>query len=208
MIKPLPQKVRKAELWSVGRIFLLAAGTALLYGVIISPIVGVMWYFESSRWPDMAEIALITLITALGFLVPSLLIIRFHSRLRKWWHGFFFGFFYLGWIYLVPVVMEFSRGSSWMFVGGRWIWILISMLSGGLLAAAINGGLFTLVWVASRKSRGKLLVTHKSFCPGCGYNLIGNTTGICSECGRPFTLDELEILSDDLDPAFTAQESL
>jgi len=22
-------------------------------------------------------------------------------------------------------------------------------------------------------------------CPGCGYNLTGNTSGVCSECGKP-----------------------
>jgi hypothetical protein len=38
------------------------------------------------------------------------------------------------------------------------------------------------------------------YCPECGYCLIGLPRQICSECGRPFTLDELGITSDVLIP--------
>jgi hypothetical protein len=31
------------------------------------------------------------------------------------------------------------------------------------------------------------------YCPECGYCLIGSTRRICSECGRPFTLEELGV---------------
>ena len=36
------------------------------------------------------------------------------------------------------------------------------------------------------------------YCPECGYCLIGLPRQICSECGRPFTLDELGIEADAL----------
>ena len=38
------------------------------------------------------------------------------------------------------------------------------------------------------------------YCPECGYCLIGLPRQICSECGRPFTLDELGIAADVLIP--------
>jgi hypothetical protein len=38
------------------------------------------------------------------------------------------------------------------------------------------------------------------YCPECGYCLIGAPRQICSECGRPFTLDELGITSEVLIP--------
>lgn len=38
------------------------------------------------------------------------------------------------------------------------------------------------------------------YCPECGYCLIGLPRQICSECGRPFTLDELGIGADALVP--------
>jgi len=45
---------------------------------------------------------------------------------------------------------------------------------------------------------GKLLVTYKAHCPHCGYNLIGNTTRICPECGNPFTMQELDVTPEEL----------
>ena len=36
------------------------------------------------------------------------------------------------------------------------------------------------------------------YCPECGYCLIGLPRQICSECGRPFTLDELGVEADAL----------
>jgi predicted amidophosphoribosyltransferase len=68
------------------------------------------------------------------------------------------------------------------------------------VAFAIGGSLLALVWVASRTSRGKLQIVDGTCCPCCGYNLVGNKTYICSECGQPFTLEELDITAEDLEP--------
>jgi hypothetical protein len=38
------------------------------------------------------------------------------------------------------------------------------------------------------------------YCPECGYCLIGSPRQICSECGRPFTLEELKITAEELIP--------
>jgi len=38
------------------------------------------------------------------------------------------------------------------------------------------------------------------YCPECGYCLIGSPRPICSECGRPFSLEELGIVQADLVP--------
>ena len=43
------------------------------------------------------------------------------------------------------------------------------------------------------------------YCPQCGYCLIGSTQRICSECGRPFTFDELGIVPEMLVPARQGQ---
>jgi hypothetical protein len=39
-----------------------------------------------------------------------------------------------------------------------------------------------------------------TYCPACGYCLIGVPTQTCPECGRPFTLDELGVSADALVP--------
>jgi hypothetical protein len=38
------------------------------------------------------------------------------------------------------------------------------------------------------------------YCPECGYCLIGSPRQICSECGRPFSLEELRITAEELIP--------
>jgi hypothetical protein len=37
-------------------------------------------------------------------------------------------------------------------------------------------------------------------CPGCGYCLIGLAEHVCPECGRPFTLEELDVTERQLRP--------
>jgi uncharacterized OB-fold protein len=39
------------------------------------------------------------------------------------------------------------------------------------------------------------------YCPQCGYCLIGLPSHRCTECGRPFTLEELKIDAAALNPA-------
>ncbi len=41
------------------------------------------------------------------------------------------------------------------------------------------------------------------YCPQCGYCLIGSPRQICSECGRPFTHDELGVTPEALIPSAT-----
>jgi hypothetical protein len=43
------------------------------------------------------------------------------------------------------------------------------------------------------------------YCPQCGYCLIGLPRQICSECGRPFTLAELGVTAEMLNPPQTAR---
>ncbi len=74
------------------------------------------------------------------------------------------------------------------------------MVGAAVTVSILSGGLFVLLWIASRKSRGQLKIVHGTQCPTCEYNLVGNTTYICPECGEPFTLEELDISADDLKP--------
>jgi len=68
------------------------------------------------------------------------------------------------------------------------------------MGAVFGGLLFLVLWISSRSSRGRLLIQDGVHCPGCGYNLKGNTSSVCSECGRPFTLEELDLAAQDLQP--------
>lgn len=58
--------------------------------------------------------------------------------------------------------------------------------------AAMGGGLFLIIRYLHRRGarqelRAKLRKSGVPVCLKCGYNLTGNTTGVCPECGEPST---------------------
>jgi rubrerythrin len=49
---------------------------------------------------------------------------------------------------------------------------------------AIGAGVLVIA-LAGRRIAAKGMVDG-IHCPGCGYNLTGNLSGVCPECGAPF----------------------
>ncbi|HXE53712.1 MAG TPA: hypothetical protein VN541_11880 [Tepidisphaeraceae bacterium] len=70
--------------------------------------------------------------------------------------------------------------GTWRFGNRR---LIIASVPYWFLVAAT--AVLPLCWLAPRLKRK--LRTRSGFCPGCGYNLTANTTGICSECGVTVT---------------------
>lgn len=60
---------------------------------------------------------------------------------------------------------------------GQMVWFAVL----GVVVWAAARWLFLLFFVVQDGTR----------CPGCGYSLIGNVTGVCPECGRAFSFAEL-----------------
>jgi hypothetical protein len=70
-------------------------------------------------------------------------------------------------------------------------YVMLCLVACGALVGTASG----VAWAAGRLIR--LLAPHDRFqdgtlCPGCGYCLLGNTSMVCPECGRPFYWDELQ----------------
>ncbi len=197
------QRIKKVELWSMWRILGVASITAV---IVVGSIFGLNMAVDAAVGQDLGpagDIGILVRVVGSACLVfglPATVVIRHHPKLRRWWHGLSFGAAYglMGavvavlWVE-VDMYLSFGRRSS---VSGILSWTALI----GLVLSVISGVLIVCVWFASRGSRGKLLVTDNTFCPSCGYNLVGNTTYICSECGQPFTLEELDITAEDLEP--------
>lgn len=191
------QRIKKVELWSVWKI----TGVATIMGGCAAAIMLCFGLLIDLAFSSPAETLLLVLtvcLICLSFLLPATVAIWYHSRFRRWWHGFLFGAVWGGAMLpitaLVAYVIAYC-GSTRVRVPP------LSEIAGGALgSAAVGGGLFVLLWAASRRSRGKLQIVDGTICPCCGYNLVGNTTYICSECGQPFTLEELDITAEDLEP--------
>ena len=190
------QRVSKADLWSVPKISLVAAMLAACADLIIFCSVGLATWILP-EW--FALPVLVIGLTILVFLLPASVAIAHHERFRNWWHGFLFGGVY-GVTILAVIFLFYGLGRFVTSVRNDPVGLMIDCLLPASVAFGVSGSLFVILWVASRWSRGRLQILDGTSCPGCGYNLVGNTTSICSECGRPFTLDELEITAEDLEP--------
>lgn len=191
------QRVKKAQLWSPWKIAAIATllavvGLSILFSA--AAVLELVFLPQGAWWVGILAIGLM----CMAFLVPAGVAIRFHPRFRRWWHGFLFGAVYGG--VMLPIAVLITSVISYLGYARVRPPPLSAAAGVELVLLPLSGGLFVLLWLASRTSRGKLLVTDNTHCPNCEYNLIGNTTYICPECGEPFTLEELEITSKDLDP--------
>ncbi len=59
-----------------------------------------------------------------------------------------------------------------------------------LMLAAIGAGIYLLSALFLRgPARREELKKAMGYCQSCGYNLYGNVSGICPECGKPTLRD-------------------
>ncbi len=195
------QRIKKVELWSMWRILGVGSIAAVIAVSFFFPIaVAVGAVIGQSIGHDIVAFTLAIVGVLLLFGLPATIVIRYHTRLKRWWHGLLFGAAY-GLMATAVAVLGSEVNMLFSFGLRLSVWRILNETARlGIVVTVLTGALILCVWFASRGSRGKLLVTDNTFCPGCGYNLVGNTTYICSECGQPFTLEELEITAADLDP--------
>ena len=198
------QRIKKVELWSMWRIIGVAAIVAMIavcsMFVLAIAVAAVVGGVNLGPAGDIGILVICIGGIGLIFGLPAAIVIRYHPKLRRWWHGFAFGAAFglagtLISVVWVEVDMYLSLGWRSSIPG-----LLNRTAQIGLASSVIAGVLIVCVWFASRGSRGKLQIVDGTCCPGCGYNLVGNTTYICSECGQPFTLEELDITAADLEP--------
>ena len=104
------------------------------------------------------------------------------GRIRRWYIALSFVALLHVPIIVVDVADRLLRAPGWLF--GRWflfgviLWLIaISMMSSFV------------AWAVARRIRGVIVVPDASRCAICGYSLIGNRTGICSECGTPIPVE-------------------
>ena len=75
-----------------------------------------------------------------------------------------------GWLALVPVWLGACLWLLWVG-GGRAVWLSYVWWRLGRLLRIERR-----YWLSWRQGK----------CPACGYNLTGNTSGVCPECGLRF----------------------
>ena len=101
------------------------------------------------------------------------------GRIRRWYMALsFVALLHLP-VIVIDVADRLLSAPGWFF--GRWF------LFGPMLLLIVISMISSFVaWAVARKIRGVIVVPDASRCAICGYSLIGNRTGICSECGTAF----------------------
>jgi hypothetical protein len=105
------------------------------------------------------------------------------------------------------VTMALGGILAWLLVGGLILYagrampvttrmwrMLIEMHFAIILA--VNGLVAAGVWLAHQgwfRMRGhRILLQNGRLCPRCAYDLAGNTSMVCPECGTPFSFELLD----------------
>ena len=101
------QRVKKIELWSMWKI----ATVATLMAGCADAIMVCFGLLVESAFSSPAETTILVLavcLMCLSFLLPAIVAIRYHSRFRRWWHGFSFGAIYGGAMLPIAVVVSYA----------------------------------------------------------------------------------------------------
>jgi hypothetical protein len=176
----LPSKavIHPSELWPIrllGVWSFLAGLSVYLWGMIVVAMV-------VSGWQPRPRMFFGTLIAGVG--IPWLFLWRYQwnirTRTRAVLSGGACGFG------AVSLMVVFSIGNpdseQWFTVGTATVaLVLFYALSNLVLLIIFN------------RLRSPPPIQDGTLCPGCGYCLVGNISMICSECGRPFSWEELAL---------------
>lgn len=190
-----PRRIKESDLLSVRSIVI----RSFLLGAVVFPLV--VWCFLYSSFLMQANRARLQ---PFKLLLPAIVVTGFVALLMGIPWGFFrFSYYHVRtWKMILIASFAYSCGfmGSWvgvfkyLGVGKAGFWGSAAEPSFYLILA-INTSIISVVGaIACRyyaKRRPVLITRFLPVCPGCKYDLIGNVTQVCPECGRSFTFEEL-----------------
>lgn len=178
----MPPVVRPVDVWPAGFACFIGAVVGLgtcVYTGIVAVITEAIARNANAPWLP----AVVVLTTAIG--VPALVIAWCYKHLAVVRGVLLFGVgLSLGFAVLPTAIVPFLAG-----------WFMPTPVARvtPVLALATGPALTIAAWGMCRLIRGPVVVQDGLTCPACRYNLRGNTTGICPECGHAYTLEELRV---------------
>ncbi|MCH9034690.1 MAG: hypothetical protein IID42_09315 [Planctomycetes bacterium] len=124
--------------------------------------------------------AVLVALAAGGRYLAASWVYLYGARLLAWWA---IGRFAAG--------IRGKRLVAWTLFGtliniGFDVAVVFGLFSGPIVPYIVFGGIAALIWILHRLGRRASLVSRfldSPFCQACEYNLTGNLSGICPECG-------------------------
>jgi hypothetical protein len=92
----------------------------------------------------------------------------------------------------IVIGVRFAKGGSWLLGVAALAWSLefvgtLVVVGVAVVVPVIVAAGFALAGVAAYRGRKRY---PQGCCENCGYDLKGNVTGVCSECGAPANLEQ------------------
>jgi hypothetical protein len=188
--------VRRAEIWSDGRLFWVAVGLGAVAALPVWPIARVAEFLLDAFSARLSSILIIERIVLILLVMFALFPFAWLFVRRGWQvlalgramvlgTGYAAGFS----LCVLAVALAAARPPpSYPEIVANWWAIYLGVL-----------GLFLFMWVLTPVAAilcnflgPRYARQDGTLCPQCAYCLIGNESMICPECGRPFTFDELD----------------
>ena len=109
-------------------------------------------------------------------------------RIRAGSHAFL-GFAWRQWVFISDLMTQAGAGG----IGYHHYHVRELTVPFWFLTAVLAAGpMYVMARAILRRHQGR----RTGLCRGCGYNLTGNLSGICPECGRPVSPEAWEIPSE------------
>lgn len=98
---------------------------------------------------------------------------------KRWWQ---LSLVYSGTMFAVPyLIMTLDKSVSLVNLNNRpWLLVALLLLNSAIIPLALAGA-----WLASKRRRRQNVCREFQLCLTCGYDLTGNESGFCPECGKP-----------------------
>ncbi len=99
---------------------------------------------------------------------------------KRWWQ---LSLLYSGTMYVLPYLYMMLFGSISIIPNhNAWVFVKVLLLDFAIIPLALAGA-----FVTSKRQRMHHFRREHQLCSKCGYDLTGNVSGVCPECGTPVT---------------------
>jgi hypothetical protein len=137
---------------------------------------------------EMPDLWFFPLFLGAGLVYPAVMMVVWYKRMPRarlaLWHWLSYG---LVWYLTFSAYVILDRGLSGQLPGdgeGLLNWLIGEAISAATVLLIVLA-LGMALWGVCRLVRKRVVINDGAMCRSCAYDLTGNVSGVCPECGAP-----------------------